>query len=217
MDINYEIEELMQKYPTLEYNSEKKELYGDLYISKNDCYEIKIDLIPYPKYFPNVYEVGERIPPKVDRHIYTDSGACCFTTLAKSQILLKTKIKNLSYFIKEIVIPYFKNNSYYEINKKYKLGEYSHGFFGIIEGYIDILNLKNVKLLANIIYNRVKGKKLKIQDACYCGSGVSLKKCSSGLHDRSYRDFKKIDVEVLENDLHKYFLKYLQHSGKVNK
>ncbi len=209
MDINVEIEDVLLNHPSLNYDTEKNHLEGELFISDNDSYELIIDLNSYPKSFPIVYETGERIPKKMDRHIYTDTGSCCFTTRAKAQILLRTKVKSLLIFINNIVIPYLQNNSYFEINKKYKTAEYSHGPLGAVESYRDILDLEIDMLIAQLIYRRVKGEKLSIRDACYCGSGIPLKKCNKGKHDKCYRAFRKIDKEILEGDLYTDFSKHL--------
>lgn len=201
MDINREVEDVIVKFPTLSYNQEKKELSGELPISETDSYEVLIDLNPFPRLFPIVYETEERILRKPYRHIYSDTGTCCFMPLSKSQVLLKTKIRSVLDFIREIMVPYFQNNSFYELNGIYKTDEHSHTRFGIIEGYQDILRIENPYRIVEIIKNRILGKKLKIHDPCFCGSGRKMKSCQNGKHDKSYRDFKLIDKELLYHDL----------------
>ncbi len=215
MDINHQVEEVLKRFPTLTYRADEKELIGELFITDNDSYDIRIILGKYPNEFPAVYETEERIPKKVERHIYTDSGSCCLTIRAKAQILLHTKVKTLSIFIQDVVIPYFQNNSYFEINKKYKTEEYSHNSFGVIEGYRDILLTNNDLLIAQLMAKRVEGQKLKIQNPCYCGSGAKMKKCSSGRHDQCYREFKMISKELLTHDLGRYFIPYLKSKGLI--
>lgn len=215
MDIK-EINEALSMYPLLSYNESENEFVGELFITNSDSYEIRIDLTPYPRFFPNVYELDGRIPNKPQRHIYTDTGSCCFTTQAKAQILLNTKIRSLTLFIKNIVIPYFQNNSYHEINGKYKTEEYSHNSTGVIEGYRDILKLTNDVLIAQFMYRRINGEKLTIRDNCYCGCGIALKKCTEGNHDKAYRNFKKIEKELLSIDLNHHFFPYLKSTGAIN-
>ena len=212
MDINSQIEGVLLKYPSLSYDKFKNKLEGKLFISELDYYEVEIDIEPYPLFFPTVYEVGERISKKAYRHIYTDTGSCCFTTKAKSQILLKTKILTLSLFIDEIVMPYFQNNSYYELNKKYNTEEYSHTKFVVVEGYRDILRTSNDVFIAKLIYRRVMNEKMKIQHQCYCGSGKSMKRCENGLHDKCFKEFKKIDKNLLERDFAEHFVPILKKS-----
>jgi len=215
MDIKREIGEVLKSYPLLAYDKDKNELKGELYITNSDSYELRIELTPYPRFFPNVYEVNERIPNKPDRHIYTNTGSFCFTTTAKSQVFLGTKIKTLTLFIKEIVVPYLQNNSYYEIKRKYKTDEYSHDSSGVIEGYRDILQIDDDLKIAQIIVRRIEGEKLKIHYPCYCGSRLTMKKCFSGKHDLAYRNFKKIEKEVLYSDLENHFSPYLKAQGII--
>lgn len=201
MEISVQIKEVLQKHRSLQYLTDKNELTGDLYLPDGDSYEVQVKLDLYPAFFPTVFEMGERIPKKLDRHMYTDSGSCCFTTGAKSQVLLKTKITTLLKFIDEIAIRYFENNSYYEINGKYCFTEYDHGSLGVVQSYQDILGTSNNRSIALLMLERLKNRKLRIKDLCYCNSGITLKKCLSGLHCRNYKQFRLIDKEVLRNDL----------------
>ena len=201
MDINKEVDVVIQKFKGLKYDTSDGTIYGEIFIDEYDSYEVKIDVSEYPKMFPVVFELGGRIPKKAHRHVYTDSGSCCFTTGARAQILLKTKISSLYLFVKEILVKYLENNSYYELNGKYFNGEYSHNSEGILEGYEDILGIKDINAIGRLVVSRINGGKLKIRDLCYCDSGITLKKCTGGLHDLNYRNFKMIDKGMLSYDL----------------
>src|SRR5690606_18971070 len=190
MLIQKEIDDVLKNNKDLNFDTSKNEFYGKIWISNSDYYDVVISLNGYPDFFPDVYEVGNRIPWKMDRHIYPKSGGCCFTTTAKSQILLRTKIKSLQLFISHIVIPFFRNNSYYEIHGKYFTSEYSHGTFGILESYQDILKIDNNYKIVQTMYDYVNGDKLSIRDDCFCGSGVKLKKCFGGHHNIAYRNLR---------------------------
>ena len=209
MDIKNQIEEVLHKHKALAYHSDDNSLSGELFLPDGDSYDLIIKLDSYPRFFPTVYEVGGRIPIKMDRHMYTDIGSCCFTTGAKSQILLRTKIVSLVKFVDEIVVRYFENNSYYEINGTYCYAEYDHGAMGVVQSYQDILGVVDVKSIGRLILQRLQNKKLRIRDLCYCSSGKSLKKCSGGLHCSNYRLFRMIDKEVLYSDL-KHFRSVLK-------
>ncbi len=209
MDIKDQITEVLKSYPTMQYSSERNELSGELFISDYDSYQIRIDLGAYPRFFPYVYEMEERIPVKADRHIYTDSERCCLTTRAKENILLKNKIKTLYQFISFIVIPFFQNNSYYEIEKKYKQGEYSHGVPGIIEAYKEILHLDNLNTVPKAM-EILRLKNIKKNDPCFCNSGLKLKQCSNGRHFEGYKEFKLIDLEIIEDDLYKWINPFIR-------
>jgi hypothetical protein len=71
----------------------------------------------------------------------------------------------------------------------------------VVQSYQDILQITDVKSIGRIMLQRLKNKKLRIRDLCYCNSGHSLKKCNNGLHCRNYRLFRMIDKELLYNDL----------------
>lgn len=209
MDIKKQIEEVLRKHEGLLYQPVDHYLDGELFLPDGDSYNLIIKLDTYPRFFPTVYEVGGRIPLKLDRHMYTDTGSCCFTTGAKSQILLKTKITSLLKFIDEIVVRYFENNSYYEINGTYCYTEYDHGSLGVVQSYQDILGITDIKSIGRLILQRLQNKKLTIRDLCYCRSGQSLKKCNSGIHCNNYRLFRMIDKDILYNDL-KHFKNVLR-------
>lgn len=199
IEIYKQISEVIRSYPELVYDENTCSISGFLKVAENDSYQVRIDVRDFPEKFPVVYEIGERIPSTMNRHKYSDSDACCLTTPAKAQILLKTKVTTLHEFINLLVIPYFRNNSFYEINKRYVHGEHSHGSVGIVEGYLDILGIENPLLIEDVINHRLLGFKLKIYDLCYCRSGKILKKCSN--HDSLYREFRLIDVAQLKIDL----------------
>ena len=201
MDIKQQIAEVLSYYPKLNYHEISNSFHGELYISAGDSYDVSIEIGTYPLNFPVVYEVGERIPREVHRHTYSDTGSCCLSTQAKAQILLKTKITRLYHFIKDVVVPYFQNNSYYEINGKYNTEEYSHNSIGIVEAYRDILQTNRDRNIAQLILYHAQGNtKLRIHDTCYCGSGLSFKRCTHGKHFECYKDFRKIERETLQND-----------------
>lgn len=195
LDLESQIQEILHKQKGLKYDGAST-LFGTIPVSENDNYEVRIDVAPFPQKLPHVHETGDRIPQDLDRHKYKDSDQCCLTTEAKGQILIKTEITSLPIFVTRMVVPYFQNNSYYEINAEYLQGEYSHGTMGVIEGYQDILGVKNPRIIQHVMGERLMGVKLKIRDFCYCGSGRRLKRC----HDAKYRQFRLIDLGTLTFD-----------------
>jgi hypothetical protein len=201
MGLKDEINEALANYNSLEYIQKDQILIGILEVDEGDKYHVMIQPRNYPDSFPLVWEIGERIPRKVDRHIFETTGNCCFTTKAKEDILLKTSISSILKFISIIVIPFFQNNSYYEIHKKYKYGEHSHdAISSIIETYKDILGIDNIFLLREIISNRVaKNIKIRPNDLCFCDSNVKIKNCDE--HYTAFKNFIKIKESTLKFDL----------------
>ena len=204
MRIEEQIKEVLDFHNGLVFNSNINTFQGELFLPDGDSYEVTINLKNYPNIFPTVHEIGGRIPRKMDRHVYPDSGSCCFTTRAKSQILIKTVVKSLLDFIDEILIRYLENNSYYELNNRYYTEEYSHGRLGIIEGYKNILGIDDKIKIARTLINATKNKKLLIHQNCYCDSGRRLRKCLKGKHLSNLRKLYMVDEEILKQDLNSF-------------
>lgn len=198
MRMNDEVKKVLEKYPTLEYDEVSNTFMGTIEPFPDDTYELRIELKNWNHTFPEVFELGERIPNKLDRHIYS-KGNFCFTTQAKEQVLLGTLIKKLVQFIEYILIPYLKNNSYYEIQKKYKFGEYSHTE-GTLQGYKEILQIENKKTILKTLFNSWHGNYLKNTDFCYCESGQKLGKCANRKHQQAYNKFKLLSIERIQQD-----------------
>ncbi|EDP97666.1 SEC-C domain-containing protein [Kordia algicida OT-1] len=194
-----EIDEVLHKYPKLKYIQNINSFIGCIEVFPNDFYELKIVLTHWKKNFPKVFETACRIPRHVDRHIYP-KGNFCFTTSAKEQILLATEIKTLIDFIRYILVPYLKNNSYYEIEENYLYGEYSHDK-GIFEGYAEILGVEDEKIIIKTIKEYATGFRLKLNDNCFCGSGKKLAKCKNRKHYKGYRKLRHINNETLLADI----------------
>ncbi|MCK4344833.1 MAG: SEC-C domain-containing protein [Bacteroidales bacterium] len=144
-----------------------------------DSFDVDIKLKNFPSSFPQLFETSNKIPKVADRHIYTDTGACC--VCGYPQMILATKRSNftIKHYIDEYVIPCFANQIYFEKTGKWKNGEYSHGDKGIVEAYLDLLKLNNEKELLVIIQDYLL-KKYNIvgrNDKCICGSNRKYKKC----------------------------------------
>lgn len=197
----FQIEQVLKEHPGLSYDCQSRMFFGTLVIDKGDQYNIIVNINPFPQNFPIVFETNERIRPITDNHINSD-GSCCFSVPVKEQLLLKKGlIKSIPQFIEKIVIPFFQNNSYKEINGRYKEGEYSHGVNGIIEAYCDILGTKDQMLTMRILINFLKGKGFGKNDPCYCGSKKKIKNC----HLYKLNRLKFIDSELIRSDLIRVF------------
>ena len=204
MHLKKQIDEVLDSHNGLVFNSISNTFKGELFLPDGDSYEVLINMNSYPRIFPTVYEIGGRIPIKMDRHVYPDSGSCCFTTSAKAQILLKTVVKSLLDFIDEILVRYLENNSYYELNNSYYTDEYSHGKLGVIEGYKDILQIDDSIKIAKTLIKVLKSKKLVLHQNCYCDSGKRLRKCHRGKHLSNLRKLYMVDKEILNQDLNSF-------------
>lgn len=191
---------VIQRDFNLSFNIEKCEFEGVLQVDDDDFYRVNINCSDFPNSFPKVRELGERIPVDIDRHVYS-SGNCCLTTRAKESLLLKTEIKTIYSFIKNIVIPFFQNNSYYEINKQYINGEYKHGIPGIMEAYHEIVNITDSKLLVDVLLDIVVGTRFNGSDPCLCNSGKQFRFC----HLSNINNLNLIDKRIIRDDLNIWF------------
>ena len=133
--------------------------------------------------WPKVFEVGGRYRriaekckvPIIDLHIYPHNRACCLGLKYRDSQQLC-----IEDFLHELVIPFFYRLSYtdkFGINRARKdlWGEYSHGFRGEIEHFLEIMD----------IARRNPGR----NDLCPCGSDRKYKRCHLG------------EVESLQNSL----------------
>jgi len=201
MVIGNQIDIILKKHPFLTFKSEERYFLGNIQVDEDDIYNLKIDISKCFNKFPRVFEIDERIPRKADRHINSDYSLC-FTTAPNEEILTKTLVKDLESFFKLILTPYLINNSYFEINKKYKFGEYNHHpIYSIYETYVDILGIKNFEQVADILQIIASGKKFRPNEICYCGSTKKIKKCNT--HENGYRNVKKISSDRLMEDSRK--------------
>jgi hypothetical protein len=194
--INKQISLVLEKHKGLSYDEKSNMLHGKLEVDEEDVYHVEIYLIGFPRQFAKVREVGERIPRKIDRHVYS-SGNCCLTTIVKEQILLKTKVRDLLSFMTEIVVPFFRNNSYYEALGKYYKGEYSHGTPGVFESYCEILGLDSLVQVRAAMKLRLDNRKFERNEACFCESGIKIKNC----HLRNLEALSFVDEALIKSDL----------------
>jgi hypothetical protein len=195
--IGYQIRQVLKENPGLFYNEQSRMFSGTILVDEEDNYCITLDINPFPIKFPVVKEINERIKRGADNHKYSDNS-CCLTVPVKEQFLLrKGLIKTIPQFINKIVIPFFQNNSYREINGEYKDGEYSHGLPGILEGYSDILGIKDLKLTIKLLIKYLKGEKFGLNTTCFCGSNKKYKDC----HRHRFENLKFIDKELILSDL----------------
>ncbi len=209
MDKN--IEDVLHKYPSLSF-VEEGIIEGFLEVGNGDKYFIKIDITNFPTSFPRVWETNERIPRKADRHVNKDD-TLCFTTQVHTEILLATQVKNLVDFTKIILIPYLHNNSYYEINKEYKFGEFSHNYISaIIDSFKEVINVESVDIITRVVYLVSKNFKIRPNDKCFCGSNLKIKICKN--HLKGFKDLRKISKSTLQESF-KILKKIAIHNQKL--
>lgn len=192
-----QLAQLLKKYPAFVFDKQSGILTGTINVDDDgmDTYDLVLDITPFPSRFPIVKE-GGRIPPKADRHVNNDDSLC-FTPMAHEQLLLKTHVSCLIHFFDKVLVPFLRNNSYYEIHKVYRNDAYSHGIEGVIEMYYDMLCISRIELLIELLGNRLKKKQYPPNAKCFCGRSKKFKDC----HSYCYNKLFKIDIEIINFDL----------------
>lgn len=137
-----------------------------------DIFDIEI-IIPddYPQYFPEIREVGGRIPKTF--HTF-DDGTLCLGALLDLKMKFSVN-PTLIAFVKELVIPYLYSFCYKRIHKNMPYGELSHGVQGILEFYCDLFDTKSKSLAIGFL--RILANKYRGHHPCPCGSGNKLRNC----------------------------------------
>lgn len=181
--IAHEFNKMKQDYPDLYLLSNGRESWkirGNLHFSAKyenhlveDAYIVEI-LIPneYPCVVPKAKEIGGRIPDSF--HKFSDKTLCF-----GAPISVKRKFsydRTLSGFFKNCLIPFLSSYTYKIKNGSLPHGELEHGVKGIIQGYMDEFQTKDIKLVIDFL-------RILTQDIfpgfmnCPCRSGKRLYKC----------------------------------------
>lgn len=111
-----------------------------------DVYDIEIDLTPTSDFnlYRNVRETGGKIQRVADKfrkvigdlHVFPDGKLCLIGYLDENSEI------DLRIFLLDVVIPFFYDQSYFSLYKKWPRGEYHHAFLGLFENYYD--NIKKL-------------------------------------------------------------------------
>ena len=159
----------------------------------HDTYSIEIHPVSdYPNRFPIVFEVGGRVPKNIDWHVFESDGHCCIRTLPEEIIACRIGI-NLIGFIKEEVEPYFYSQTFRRLNG-YFLNERSHGFFGDIEFFGEVLDTNDILNMIKWLHFILQRKEPnRVAKKCFCGKDVMYRHC----HRNAYRRLAKFSDEEL--------------------
>ena len=141
-----------------------------------DRYSIRIRFPDrYPDELPVVEEVGGRIPRTADRHVFTDSGACC-VLLEETRWEVFRVGDSFRTFLEGPVQAYFLGQSLVERGEEWPFGEWSHGALGIAEYYAEILETTDLTTIRRFV-NLLALSQAKGHHECFCGSGQRLRRC----------------------------------------
>jgi hypothetical protein len=179
-ELSSEIKNLLGSQPRLKIEENKVEyiIQGEYVYSLNfnDCIlqgERNIKLI-VKKNFPNsipkfyLFDYPEHI-----EHIYQD-GNVCLATIGE-MIHFLNENPSLVAFIKKFVNAFIYTLDWFEKYKTYPFGDRKHGYKGLLDYYLNDLNLtkQQYKNMTILIYE----KKYRGHMPCICGSGKKLRDC----------------------------------------
>ena len=151
--VEKEFIEVEKLYPRLQlFIEDQIYMQGDIDIRKENeffgRFSIRIELSSYyPNDIPVTFEDKGKIPNDIDRHKFVENNSCCLVPTAQKRIILGRKYTLLNY-IEKLVVPYFANQIFFELNKKF-YREYSHGDKGVLEFYQDFFETKSINYLVN--------------------------------------------------------------------
>ena len=159
-----------------------------------ECFEIELTIPDdYPENLPRVRETGGKIDSDYD-HLNGDGTLCLGIPIEKHRIFWQQP--SLLGFVNRLLIPYFFGYCHYKKYGTHPFGEAEHGAVGIVQHYMDTLELADeCTALAVIVFLVEHG--YRGHHPCPCGSGKKVRKC----HGQALRDLHKVHTaRTLQND-----------------
>jgi hypothetical protein len=187
------IPETSQRFGKLcQFNDDNGKIFlrGELDVIDNtgkfwESFEVEIHHVDgFPFKFPDVYEVGGKIPRIGDWHIYEDTHTCCITVPPDELIKCRNGIRLVN-FVESEVLPYFFNQTHRRVEGYYVHGEYSHGYHGIIEFFDNELKTGgNIRKVISLISSIANIQKPDRTATCFCGSKSKFRKCHRQAYEK---------------------------------
>ncbi len=192
----------LECYPELRLisNKETSFLKGIYTIRDNNGviqgeYEIAI-VIPkkYPYEFPKLYELSQKIMPRIDdRHIDKQGLAC--VEIDQNIILKSKKGISIKEFIEKYVHRYFCWQLRYDAGDRDGLEEWAHYDKGTLQFYRENLQLDAIETIVEILKVLCENSLPKRNDPCICCNNQKYKYCHQnlieGIIDLGKERFKK--------------------------
>lgn len=189
------IKKAIAKYPRLSYGAERSEqvVKGTIEVLDGVSFEVHITFPKdYPRCFPIVREVSDKIPKVSDRHVNPD-GSLCLAVRPQELILCKRGLTFES-FMDKILIPHLAREFVKSETGEYPSGEYSHGADGVLEYFRESTGINERNKILRLIELAIAPNGDGMYDACLCGSGRKFKFC----HYRSCLEFREMGKQHLK-------------------
>lgn len=166
-----------------------------------DRFQIEMFFVDGLNFPPITFEIGNRIPRIVDRHIYNAGlapGAIC--TDVPELILLRGY--SLPSYLDGPAHNYFLGQCLVELGQPWPFGQWDHGKPGLLQAYGEILGVRDESsiemYLACLNHREIKG-----HFVCPCGSGKKLRLCHANdlrrLHEMIPRSIAEMALHRLRS------------------
>lgn len=198
-----DIDATLECYPELQLISNKKNTFlKGIYTIKDNLgivqgeYEIAI-IIPkkYPNEFPMLYELSQKIMPRVDnRHIDTNGLAC--VEIDQNIVLKSKKGITIKEFIEKYVHRYFCWQLRYDAGDRDGLEEWAHYDKGTLQFYREKLQLDAIESIIEILKVLCENSLPQRNDPCICCSNQKYKYC----HQNLIEEIIDLGMERLKKD-----------------
>ena len=221
MEVTAQIAELLAFYKGLEKIEETNdrivvagplsfEALPDGLAPISDTFEIEMLILSsYPDMLPKVRETGGKIDSDYE-HVFRDGTLCLAVPIEGRRIFWQQP--SLLGFVNKLVIPYLYGYCYWRKCGEHPFGERSHGAKGIVQHYVEALNLGDELIALSVIhYLYTYGYRGHV--TCPCGSGLRARAC----HRTILLDLHRIHTqETLLHDL-KLILDYCENKIRTEK
>jgi len=174
-------------------------------------FQIRITAVnPLSDRIPALYETGGRTeaiakkwgitdPRTLHRNGKNGPACVCVTQFEKRKF---PPGSNLLVFVEELVVPYLFGLVFYEANKRWPWGDYSHGSMGLLEFYADDMTPQTAEDVEEIMPTvrrednweeyRKQFRKPRANRPCLCGSKKPFLQC----HDRGWKGLLRLNSEI---------------------
>jgi hypothetical protein len=148
----------------------------------------------FPYRFPQLVEIGGKIPKIADWHIYPN-GACCITIPLLELVNCRNGITVLQ-FIQDHVKPHLFNQAHRIEKGYYAHQEFAHGAYGVFEYYQELFNEKDVEKIIGYL-KALKSTEFGKKTTCFCGRKAKFRKC----HPEVFKTFKLIPGNFIDDEI----------------
>jgi len=155
-------------------------------------YEVWIGIqSAYPYVEPVVFETGNKIPKKLERHVFPKSKRCCLGVW--EEWLLKEEDHSVANFMNTILQSYFVSQNYFDLYGEWPFGERAHDETAFVESFAEILNVPPIKETVLSYVCILCGDWPKGHSNCPCRSGKRLRDCH---HEELMELHKRISSKI---------------------